>query len=103
MEIALQFFIHALNNPGLWPQVLPRIQAIINNTSSSTRKTPNEITYYFFPRCFLDLLAAFPTPDALTTCADIAEAISFALFNQKVTYNHKHQPLFMNVGEWAML
>lgn len=25
------------------------------------------------------------------------------MFNQKTTYDQKHQPLFMKVGEWAML
>ena len=82
VEIALRFFVHALDNPGLWPQVLPRIQAIINNTSSSsTGKTPNEVAYGFSPWRPLDLLAAHPTPDALATCTDAAEAVSFALLN----------------------
>ena len=104
VEIALRFFVHALHNPALWPQVLPRVQAIINNTSSfSTGKTLNEVAYDFSPRRPLDLLAALPTPDALTARTDAAEAVSFALLNQKVTYDQKHQPLFMKVGEWAML
>ncbi len=100
----LRFFIHALDSPGFWYQVLPRIQAIINNTSSSsTGKTPNEVAYGFSPRRPLDLLAALPTPNVLAARADAAEAVSFALLNQKVTYDRKHQPLFMKVGEWAML
>ena len=104
VEIVLRFFIHTLDNPGLWLQVLPQIQAIINNTSSSsTGKTPNEMAYNFSPRRLLDLLAALPTPDALAARTDVAEAVSFALLNQKVTYNRKHQSLFMKVGEWAML
>lgn len=77
VDIALRFFVHAFNNPGLWPQVLPQIQGIINNTySSSTGKTPNEVAYDFFPRHLLDLLATFPTPDTLATCADVVEAVS---------------------------
>lgn len=61
------------------------------------------MAYCFFPRRPLDLLAAFPTPDALAACTDAAKAVFFALLNQKVTYDRKHQPLFMKVGEWAML
>lgn len=61
------------------------------------------MAYGFFPRRPLDLLAAFPIPDTLATYTDIVEAMSFALLNQKVTYDQKYQPLFMKVGEWAML
>ena len=104
VEIALRFFLHALHNSALWPQVLPQIQAIIDNTSSSsTGKSPNKVAYGFSPRRSLDLLAALPTPDALAARTDAAEAVSFALLNQKVTYDQKHQPLFMKVGEWPML
>ncbi len=104
VEIALRFFIHALDNSGLWPQVLPRIQAIINNTSSSsTGKTPNKVAYGFSPRRLLDLLAVLPIPNALATRTDAADAVYFTLLNLKVTYDRKHQPLFMKVGEWAML
>lgn len=104
IEIALQFFVYALNNLGLWSQVLSRIHAIINNTSSSsTGKMPNKIAYGFFPHYPLDLLAALLIPDILAACADALGAISFALLNQKVIYDRKHQPLFMKIGEWAMV
>lgn len=94
VEIALRFFRHTFNNPGLWPQVLLQVQAIINNTSScSTGKTLNEVAYGFSPHRPLDLLAAFPTSDALVVCTDVAEAMSFTLLNEKVTYNQKHQRL----------
>lgn len=104
VEIALRFFIYALDNPGLQPQVFRQIQAIINNTSSSsTSKTPNKVAYNFSPRRPLDLLAAFSTSDALAIRADVSKAISLALLKQKVTYDQKHQPLFIKVGEWAIL
>lgn len=104
VEIALRFFVHALMDPSKWPQVLTRIQAIINNSSSSTTgKTPNELVYDFSPSRLLDLLAALLTPDALAARADVTKAISFAFLNQKVTYVCRHQPLFMKVGKWALL
>ena len=82
VEIALRFFVHALVYPSEWPQVLSRIQAIINNSSSlTTGKTPNELAYGFSLRRPLDLLAALPTPDALSARADATEAIFFALLN----------------------
>ena len=104
VEIALRFFVHALVDPSEWPQIFPRIQAIINNSSSlTTGKTPNKLAYGFSPWRPLDLLAALPTPDALSARADATEAISFALLNQKLAYDRRHQPLFMKVGEWALL
>ena len=82
VEIAFRFFVHALVDPSEWPQVLPRIQAIINNSSSSTTgKSPNELAYGFSPRRPLDLLVALPTPDALSARVDATEAISFTLLN----------------------
>ena len=57
VEIALQFFVHAIEDPSPWPEVLSRIQTLPNNTSSSTtRKTLNEIAYGFSPRRLLDLI-----------------------------------------------
>lgn len=58
VEIALQFFIHAMKDASRWPKVLPRIQSLLNNTSSSTTgKTPNEIAYSFSLQRPLDLLS----------------------------------------------
>lgn len=87
----------------MWPEILPKIQSLLNNTSSSTTgKTPNEIAYGFSTRRPLDLLAAIPTPD-VSSRLDAADAIAFATANQKEHYDRRHQPLFMKVGEWAML
>ena len=76
----------------------------MNNTSSSTTgKTPNKIAYGFLPRRPLDLISLSSLPDTYVARADAADAISFALANQKAHYDRKHQPLFMKVGDWAML
>lgn len=104
VEITLQFFVHTLENPKLQSQVLPKIQAIINNTSSSlTRKTPNNVAYSFFPRRSMNLLVVVPALDMLGTRTNIEEVVSFALLNQNLTYNWKHQHLFIKIGEQAML
>ena len=84
--------------------MLPRIQSILNNTSSSTTsKTPNEITYGFSPHRPLDLLSDPLLPNTFQTRTDVTDTISFALANQKAYYDRKHQPLFMKVGDWAIL
>lgn len=104
MEIALQFFVYTMEDPSCWPKVLPQIQSLLNNTSSSTTgKTPNEIAYGFSPKRPLNLILAMDVPNACVACTDAADAISFALLNQKEHYNRKHQLLFIKVGDWAML
>lgn len=90
VEITLRFFVHGLLNPSVWPEILPRIQSLLNNTSSSTTgKTPNEIAYGFSTRRPLDLLAAIPTPD-VSSRLDAANAIAFATANQKEHYDQRY-------------
>lgn len=82
MEIVLRFFVHGIENPFCWPEVLPRIQSLLNNTfSSTTGKTPNEIAYSFSSKRLLDLILAMDVPNACVAHTDAADVISFALFN----------------------
>lgn len=104
IEIALLFFVHFLEDPSLWPKVLPRIQFIFNNTSSSiTGKTSNEIAYGFSPYKPLNLLFDSLFPSTFQTCTSMANAISFVLANQKTYYNQKHPLFFIKFRDWAML
>ena len=104
VEIALRFFVHTMDDPLRWSEVLPRIQSLLNNTSSSTTgKTLNEITYGFSPRRSLDLFSSTTLPNTYVARTAAADAILFALANHKNHYNKSHQPLFMKVGDWAML
>lgn len=102
--MVLRFFDHLLEDPAYWLQVIPHIYAIINNSFSlTTKKTSNKVAYNFSPRHPLDFLAAVPTPDILTARSDVTEAILFALLNQKMAYECRHQPLFIKVGKWTLL
>ncbi len=104
VEIALRFFIYAMDDPSRWPKVLPRIQSLLNNAFSSTiRKTPSKIAYRFSPRRPLDLCSAVTSPDTYVARTEASDMIFFVLANQKEHYNRSHQPLFMKVGDWAML
>ena len=104
VKIVLRFFVYAIDNPSRWSEVLPRIQFLLNNTSSSTTgKTPNEVAYRFSPMKLLDLCLATTLPDAYVARTAAADAILFALANQKEHYNRSHQPLFMKAGDRAML
>lgn len=104
IEIALRFFVHALVDSFYWPEVLPHIPSILNNISSfTTGETLSKIAYGFAPRRPLDLIFPFSLPDTYVAGNDVADTIFFALANQKAYYNKKYQPLFMKVGDWAML
>lgn len=87
----------------MWPEILPRIQSLLNNTFSLiTSKIPNKIAYRLSTRRPLDLLAAIPTPD-VSSQLDVTDAIAFTTANSKKHYDRRYQPLFIKVGEWAML
>lgn len=100
VEIALRFFIHAMDNPSHWLKVLPRIQSLLNNISSSTiGKTSNKIAYDFSLERLLDLCSAVALPNTYVARVETFNTISFTLVNQKEHYNRCHQPLFIKVRE----
>lgn len=72
----------------------------MNNISSSIiSKIPNKITYRFLPRRLQDLISFSSLLDTYVAWADVTDAISFTLANQKAHYNRKYQPLFIKVGD----
>lgn len=66
-EIALRYYIAALENPKLWPTVLGRMSAALNNSVkySSTAQAPTQVLYGFKTREALDLLR-IEDPDSTT-------------------------------------
>lgn len=82
VEIALQFFVYVMEDPSQWSEVLPRIQLLLNNMSSTiTGKTPNKITYKFSSRRLLDLCSIIPQPNTYVARTKATNEISFALTN----------------------
>ena len=78
-EIALRFYVHTLERPSLWPSVLPRLQAQLNNsTSSRTSLSPNAVTYGFQLNRPLDLLVPGLDLDKAMARSTARDAISFA-------------------------
>lgn len=103
MEIALHSFVFAIEDPSRQPKVLLQIQYLLNNISSSTtRKTTNEITYGFLPKRPLDLISTMTMPNTCVAHTDTTDTMSFTFFNQKVYYDRKHQPLFIKIGDQAI-
>lgn len=77
---------------------------MLNNMfSSTTSKIPNKIVYDYTLRYTLDLLGTSFVAQSLAMRSKTSTAISNAISNSKATYNWKHQPLFMKIGNWDLL
>lgn len=57
------------------------------------------MAYDFSPKHPLHFLAMVLTSNILATRFNTSETIFFALLNQKMTYNCRHQPQFIKVGK----
>ena len=94
-----------MDQPERWPEVLPRIQAVLNNSESATTttKNPNEIALGFTPNRPLDLLLSSTPIDYDMARIEARDALSYAQLNQKFHYDRSHTPMFLKVGEWALI
>ena len=72
-EIALRYYIATLDDVRLWPKVLHRMSAALNNSTkySSTALAPTQVLYGFRTREALDLLR-IEDPDAQVPATTIA-------------------------------
>jgi hypothetical protein len=107
-EIALRYYIHGLPKPQLWPTALPRLQAQLNSSpSSTTGKSPHEICFGIKINAPVDLISKTlqehgDTQD-FTTRVEAAEAIKMAQIAMKRYYDRKHQAKDFEVGQEVML
>ena len=95
-----------LDKASHWPSILPRFQAVLNNSSSSTtRQTLNELAYGFTPNTALDLILPLSSkmPDFLMTRNAAKDAIAFANANTKYYYDRHYQPMFFRVNDFAFI
>lgn len=82
VEIALCFFIHAMDNLFCWLEVLPQIQLLLNHTFSLTaKKMPNKVAYRFSLRRPLDLYLAVILPNTYVAYTEASDAIFFTFAN----------------------
>ena len=104
VEIMLRFFIATLENPADWPNCIPQMQSVINNSTSSAGKSPNEICYGFTPNFTIDFTkdeaVQRDLPKARISASD---ALDFVVMNTKHNYDWKHTAMFLKVGEYALL
>lgn len=108
-EIALRFYLAESATTDEWPTILPRLQAALNNaTSTSTGKSPNEVVYGFRLRETLDLASltnqrTLLDPETLTTIRnttriDVRDSIAFAAMAIKDIYDSCHQKKSFRAG-----
>lgn len=64
---------------------------------------PNELAYRFSPKRPLDLCLTVISPETYVAHTKATIVIFFTLANQKEHYNRSHQPLFIKIGDWAIL
>jgi len=108
VEIALRYYLAALERPELWPSVLATIQSNLNNSISATGKTPNEAVYGFTPDLPLDLLTSSRSPSAatLSPCqarVEVRDALNMAAMAMKQRYDKRHQQIYFAVGDFVQL
>lgn len=106
LEIAFRFLMCSLDDPKDWPKLGGPIQRAYNNSiSATTGKSPNEIVYGFTPVQSTDFAKA--STEAILSPKlvrmEAADALAFAQINSKSTYDAKHKPLSLKVGDFALL
>lgn len=110
-EIALRYYIAALDDDRQWPTVLPYMQSALNNTiNASTRQAPNMVLYRFRTSEPADLMAAttdsYSRPDVpgyRPARIDAQDMISMASIIMKRTYDRRHKPIFYKPDDWVYL
>ena len=104
IEIALRYHIQALNDCRDWSTIVEIMQRTINNSTSSTEKSSNEICYEFTSINSTNLLKTFNSVvKSSSTKLEIVDSIAMTQISSKKLYDQKHQSLTLNIEDWALL
>ena len=114
IEIALRYYLSTIDNVHRWPQIIPLLQVRINNSTTITGRSPNEILYGFKTREPLDLILPASTnvnseqqqdrnsveqldqqPPYIQARIDAADAIALAAMEAKKYYDGRHKAAFI--------
>lgn len=124
IEIALRYYFATLKKINQWPRTIPLLQRRLNNSSTITGRSPNEVLQGFRVREPIDLL--LPTciregtleqvkrpeeeseslerqPPYSQAWIDAADAIALASMEAKQHYDGRHQAVFLKEGDMAYL
>jgi hypothetical protein len=103
VEIALRFYIGSIKDPKEWPFALGQIQGTFNNATSSIGLAPNEVYYSFTPNFAIDLNNTALEIDQPKARIQATNTIDYTNISMKHYYNRKHTPMFLKVGEYALI
>ncbi len=123
IEIALQYWIMILKCSEEWPKSLPRLQAVLNNSTkySSTQQSLNEVLFECKIREALNLLCVAESETQThemvdvhsiqlmimnnyqSAHIDVKDVIGFAAMQMKYYYDERHQPLYFQPDDMVNL
>ena len=105
VEIALRF--HLTTGTDNWVSILPFLQALLNNSTTSTGFAPNKLAYGFRVRDTLGLLSDLLPKDLdslrLIKREEVDDAIAFANAITKTRYNSAHKAINLSEGSLVFL
>ena len=70
---------------------------------TTTGRTPNEICYGFTPNFVFDLAQPELGLGIPAARAEVSDAIDWGVMNAKGSYDRKHTPMFLKVGDMAFI
>jgi hypothetical protein len=103
VETAMRYYFATLLDIKKWSRSLGQIQAAFNNSIGPTGKTPNEIVYGFTPNFAPRLATDAQEIDIPLARIEVADALDLIALRDKAYYDRRHTPMFLKVGEWALL
>lgn len=109
VEIALRFHVYIIPNLAEWPNVLPAIQGINNNTpSTAIGKSLNKFACRFMLNrsvdqidCSFELSSKVLIP--LQLRKEAKDSMNFTHLVYKKNYNRAHQPIFLEINNLVLL
>ena len=103
IEIALRYHIQALNDCRDWSTIVEIMQRTINNSTSFTDKSFNEICYEFTSINNTNLLRFNSIIKSFSIKLEIIDSIAMTQISSKKLYDQKHQSLILKIENWVLL
>ncbi len=105
IKIVLHFYLNTITKATEWSKSLFFIQSNLNNIKSNfISKMSNKIVYKFSLNIIFILNIAAESILSLSAFwIEVVDVVDFVKMNVKYHYNWKHQPLVMQVSNYALL
>jgi hypothetical protein len=101
-EIAFRHMMACLDRVELWPLLLPRLQAALNNAVNSTGSSAVKLMYGITIGTAISIPNSLETQD-FSVRTDAQEAIAYAAASSKRIYDRHHLPKFFEPGDKVLI